>query len=1604
MKKTSKIIVSLLLAGNVFFYNIPFTYSDTGTQFSATANAKEVLFFNFDNDTIINTVSNKTYTSLKGTETYPNGKSGKGIDLSQNGILIPKSDLQIENEDSITVSFWMNWDGNIDGSSNTNGFIPIGFGKYTLWFNNGDFGFNTGNNDIYGVKNAIPSSAFTKITATFYKNDVTKNTLYINGVKQTLSQVRGTPNSSNVNLSGDLRIGGWLNTDLHPIPKGTIIDEIEINKNLPPVLNATPSANNVTLNWAMDITNEDVIYEQPFKSPSDITFYFGYADRLGFGNQSLQNEVFYPNGKDTGAYKVFDTINGGNGNIFPYLTTDKSRMNYGQLKLPNGSKISATFKLKTTKNASMRFSGDGGWEVGREFDYHNTRATQTAPAGAREIEVDDITIFPEREPGSNVPRDRKFVTSDTDKDVLKDNITISKVIPYNDGTKKGKIVLNGGLVTSIQAGDQLKTRRWATPVSFTGGRTFTSADPQADKNGWITTSINTSVENNPYYITQNRGFQLIMDIFSDGTTYIDDFKIGYASESILYRDNQEVYKGFLVDYVDNSATDTEKPNAVSNIRLAKKKENELAITFDSVVDNGSTYTYTVKGKGTNGETPMSLPQKVTVTSGIKGYEYKIDTNSSTSLDTSSPTFTTATTLTTNYDNQNRYYLHIRTVDNAGNKGETIHQSLHTPLLQVTPVIQNNYMQLDWNMNPSTDLYTYKVFQKKEGDTTFQSISATDLNKKIKVLNIYPTLFNGVPIGTDTFMTYEGKTYTLPKSAGLKKWMEVPNEEDAKGYGKGMIEVEPVSDVEFKSNPKKYVRDAENNFAYDVIYVGHWDGASNTKYYTAEELAEFESFIQSGRGFLAGHDTIGYNWGTTRGLSPLRNYFNIKVGYWRDPDTKNDVDPGHNYFNAPTGTKVKIMKKGLLTSTPWNIGDENRSFDVPYTHTTSNFAYGDIWMSLDSNTYFSDKEQNAPSNLLDKGKFYLTTWNNTAMIQAGHSNGQATPDEQKIFANTLFYLSQLTSETSLKDYSGQDVKAPSQSKINSIQYNTSTDTVSFSYVPSKEEGNDYEYYVEATNQNTNEVIQSNIVKTNITSGFKGYSIVVDDKENTIPDDTVETTDASFELKNPHLKDMYVHVKAMDHAGNYTVSHHRLVTNTLSVPTDSLKFNGIDSNIKFDTIPFNAKAGEKNTIELWLKWEGDNMDIPLTIKGNQAEGGNTNGVSLYFKNGYFGLNANTGDIFGIPSSEMKGKWTHVAVVLENGVPLDENNIKLYINGQKQIISLWQFSPNLNQKRYLSGELSLGNYFVGNQPQYYFRGDMAQFRAWKGERTESEISQNWNQQLTGKEPNLVGYWEMSSLTNDKVYDQTTSNVKGLVKGSNYTTPLTMTDEGTDDVSTNVKWNTVPKADSYLLSKDGNVVTTTNETTYQDTTLQSNTNYRYDVYAKNKFGNSISTLRSVTSKEGALDIMSVPATVQTTNKKIEKDLTSIPFSLPDPIHIKDTRSSYGNWKLQVNASPFVSSHDVAKTLPYNSLSMQPKFTVSHVKGAFGSNQTQSTKQELQIDNNNQHTIVNSNANEGFGYYKIDFSPESFNLAVNPATLFTGSDNQSTYKSTITWSLVTGP
>ncbi len=114
-----------------------------------------------------------------------------------------------------------------------------------------------------------------------------------------------------------------------------------------------------------------------------------------------------------------------------------------------------------------------------------------------------------------------------------------------------------------------------------------------------------------------------------------------------------------------------------------------------------------------------------------------------------------------------------------------------------------------------------------------------------------------------------------------------------------------------------------------------------------------------------------------------------------------------------------------------------------------------------------------------------------MIQTGHSNGEATPDEQRVTANTLFYLAQITTDTSWNDHKGQDLDAPDKPAISGVTHNSDRTQYTVNY-SSQDNATGYQYYVEATGQNDGVKYDSPVISTSLKTGMKGYSIVVDNK--------------------------------------------------------------------------------------------------------------------------------------------------------------------------------------------------------------------------------------------------------------------------------------------------------------------------------------------------------------------------------------------------------------------------------------------------------------------------------------------------------------------------------
>ncbi|MFT8889783.1 MAG: DUF5057 domain-containing protein [Ethanoligenens sp.] len=474
-------------------------------------------------------------------------------------------------------------------------------------------------------------------------------------------------------------------------------------------------------------------------------------------------------------------------------------------------------------------------------------------------------------------------------------------------------------------------------------------------------------------------------------------------------------------------------------------------------------------------------------------------------------------------------------------------------LTATPNPSANDVALNWTNCDKSQPYSYMLYSKSAHESNFQSIPSKE---SVKVLNIYPDKQTdewGVS-GTVSFTSaLDGKSYTLLKSASLKMWMEAANSDNSHGYGKGFISVDAVSFTDFNANPSIYLKDSSGSYKYDVVFFGAWDGYSNEDLSASTET-EVEAYANTGRGLLIGHDTA----------SCAPEFMHTNFSRLAEKYANLYALGGLTQYPAYGYNQVTIKKKGLLTNYPWAIGDVGTILNTPMSHSYGQFAMGDIWMTYPQNSWSSSPEINTYNGHSGTNNFYLTTWNNVAMIQTGHSNGAATPDEQKVLANTLFYLAQITTATSWNDHKGQDLDVPDEPAISGVTHNSGRTQYTVNY-SSQDNATGYQYYVEATGQNDGAKYDSPVISTSLKTGMKGYSIVVDNNPDTVPDGSITTTANSYTFSRPSGSNFYIHIAAVDNAGNVSSITHYSVDELVSVTHPVSISYAIDPNS--DT-PFTA----------------------------------------------------------------------------------------------------------------------------------------------------------------------------------------------------------------------------------------------------------------------------------------------------------------------------------------------------------------------------------------------------------------------------------------------------
>jgi uncharacterized repeat protein (TIGR02543 family) len=657
-----------------------------------------------------------------------------------------------------------------------------------------------------------------------------------------------------------------------------------------------------------------------------------------------------------------------------------------------------------------------------------------------------------------------------------------------------------------------------------------------------------------------------------------------------------------------------------------------------------------------------------------------------------------------------------------------------PTLTATADNTHNCVSLTWTPGGTAD--HYMVYQKDSSETICQSIPVSTV---IKVLNVYPDID-----GSDS----------------LNKWMDTNSLGSPKINGtQYTMTVTKTSLTEFNTNYATDLKISGGSYNYDVIYFGAWD-ENNKLELSTNAMKAVKAFIDYGGGCLLGHDTESFT--HTNFIDLARTYLNMDVDYKGDWDTG-----GASSAYPPIGDeKVLVHKKGMLTNYPYSLGDVGTMLSTSLSHSYYEFAMGDVWFTYPSNTFgnqtpLADAEKSvSKGGVAGTNNFYLTTWNNCAAIQTGHSNGVATPDEQKILANTLYYLAQATKSTSATDHMAQDLAAPDDVISSTVAVQTSGDTA-LNWTAPSDNGSTYDYYVrEFSSADGSSYVDSDTKSATVTAGVSKYFYLVDQSSNNPTASEVKAanhaTAVSTNINAGTLPagNYYVHIMAVDNAGNESGVTTASFT-VQSVPPvagsgDALGFDGTDDYVDLGEGNNTLILGNTFTEEAWV-YPSETDDAYHGIIGNQIIAESSTrapGIWVYDYNKVhmgFGSGTDWCNLIDPDAVLTTDEWNHIAAVY------DGNTYYLYINGVLKAQKTLNATPCNTPVR-----------FIGKVDNF-FNGQLDEVKLWNTARTQAEIRSDMHSHPSSSETCLVGYWNFDEGSGSTASNSSSSGVDGTLTNMN-------------------------------------------------------------------------------------------------------------------------------------------------------------------------------------------------------------------------------------------------
>lgn len=202
--------------------------------------------------------------------------------------------------------------------------------------------------------------------------------------------------------------------------------------------------------------------------------------------------------------------------------------------------------------------------------------------------------------------------------------------------------------------------------------------------------------------------------------------------------------------------------------------------------------------------------------------------------------------------------------------------------------------------------------------------------------------------------------------------------------------------------------------------------------------------------------------------------------------------------------------------------------------------------------------------------------------------------------------------------------------------------------------------------------------------------------------------------------------------------------------ALHFNGVNNKVGVLDSP-ELNPTNALTLEVWMKadqWAGSIWGANLISKqGTNPDKGY--GLTVG-ENGRIEFNHSVNESWSaVQTPPILGlnSWYHIAAVY------DLNSMKIYVNGILQASADVQGTPT-------PGEGVVMN--IGDNPTWpgrYFAGTIDEVRIWNVARTEEEIQENLDHELTGDESGLVAYWKMNEGSGSKIFDSSANDHEGTL-----------------------------------------------------------------------------------------------------------------------------------------------------------------------------------------------------------------------------------------------------